>query len=253
MFYIEALKNSKGAVRCFCKNKRWLHRPKAKEVPLESLAKLWTDDVIDNDSGKLGHIAEALWISREINSFYRTYIAPYNSSLVKALPVVCELLTILDKHGDNPSTTEYHIDKAFDRISLRDHTLRVARIAMDMIRKNHRDDDLLLSKVLITTLAHDIGIPSSENVLGGTHMKSLLMIGNLISDLPYKDSIIEAIQTFVEDNPRSELAKILKATNSAAREQELNKLRLLDKENSHSDIAHMLQAINIKTSQGGRQ
>jgi hypothetical protein len=86
-----------------------------------------------------------------------------------------------------------------------------------MIKKAHRDYDMILGKTLIICLGHGLGALSSTQIIGGLIAKTLLILDPLIQDLSFKQDIVLALLTFGENHPRTDGAKILKAASFAAR------------------------------------
>jgi hypothetical protein len=212
---------------------------KRKEIPLNLLSRLWTEkEPIRQPS--FPNPIKSKWAHEDIHQFYIQYISPSFSILGPAGPAIDQILTLLDHHGDCPSSLDdSETEKAFSGITLRDHSLTVARIAVDMIKKAHRDYELILGKILIICLGHCLGILSSANIIGGIPAKSILILDPLIQDLPFKQDIITAIRTFSDNHPKTDEAKILKAASATARKNELERSTVI------SEIGH-LGVIDIK-------
>jgi len=208
--------------------KRRLHRPKVREIPLEQLAALWVERD-ETDQERELKLSDK-WLHDEINGFYSQYV---NTSLPPsdpARPVIEEILTLLDEQGYCPSAPgTIPEEEIYAEISLREYSLEVARIAYEMVLKGHKDPELLLGKIFIITLGHQLGVLSSEQMLGGVPAKSLLILEPHIRDLAYRDAIVEAIRTFTGNHPKSQEARILKAASSAARKREYERARVFSK------------------------
>jgi hypothetical protein len=202
---------------------------KRKEIPLNLLSRLWTEkEPIRQPSFQ--NPTQSKWAHEDIHQFYTQYISPSFSILGPAGPTIDQILTLLDHHGDCPSSLDdSETEKAFAGITLREHSMTVARIAVDMIKKAHRDYEVILSKILIICLGHSFGILSSANIIGGIPARSILILDPLIQDLPFKQDIITAIRTFGDNHPKTDEAKILKAANTAARKNELERLTVISK------------------------
>jgi len=207
--------------------KRWLHRPKTTTVALEALSALWA-----HDSAPLKRTLtedqqdEVRWIHSDINSFYSTYVQPYAAAMGPSWPVVEQILTILDHHGNTPSV-ESGADQRLAQITLREHSLNVAREAMDMIKRHHKDYERIAGRILIIALGHDLGLWSRAQAPGGGWSKSLLILEPIVQDLPFKEVIFEAITTFNKNNPSSQEARVLRAAEATARKKELQRIQLL--------------------------
>ncbi len=151
-------------------------------------------------------------LHEEIRRFYAQCVAPHIGALGPVKPVIDQITTLLDERGDCPSCCDNSDEEeALSGISLREHSIRAARIAMDMIKKSHRDYEMIVGKVLIICLGHCLGMLSTAEVIGGVGAKTLIVLDPLIDDLPYKQDIITAIRTFSGNHPRTDEAKILKA------------------------------------------
>ncbi|RLD98228.1 MAG: hypothetical protein DRI92_04270 [Aquificota bacterium] len=214
--------------------KRWLHRPKPTTVALEALSVLWAHDsaplkrTLTEDQQDPARPAggEVRWIHSDINSFYSTYVQPYAAAMGPSWPVVEQILTILDHHGNTPSV-ESGADQHLAQITLREHSLNVAREAMDMIKRHHKDYEMIAGRILIIALGHDLGLCSRAQAPGGGWSKSFLILEPIVQDLPFKEVIFEAITTFNKNNPRSQEARVLRAAEATARKKEVQRIQLL--------------------------
>lgn len=201
----------------FSNLKQKLNLNRQKEIPLEFLSRLWIEKEMPKQSS-LQNSMSAHWIHADINQFYARYVAPNSAALGLAAPVTEHLLTLLDDKGDCYScVNDLAEEKTFINITLREHSLTVARMAVDMIKKAHRDYELILGKILIICLGHRLGTLSSAATIGGISARSLLMLHSLIQDLAFKNDIITAIRTFEDNHPKTDEARILKAATMAAR------------------------------------
>ncbi|MEJ2717408.1 MAG: hypothetical protein P8182_09760 [Deltaproteobacteria bacterium] len=196
------------------------------------------------------------WAHDDINSFQSQYVDAFLPASDPARSAIAELLTILDEQGDCPSTMpesvsgEEHVSA---KISLRAYSLETARIAFDMIRRGHRDPEMLMGKILIIALGHQVGVISDADILGGVSAKSVLLLDALIQDLPYKESIVNAVRTFRENNVKSDEARILKAASSAAGKKECERTEVLSKTRREPfpDIEQIKRAIQAHPDREG--
>jgi len=204
---------------------------KRKEIPLNLLSRLWTETELVRQPSFPNQMPSK-WAHEDIHQFHIQYILPSLSILGPAGAAIDQILTLLDCHGDCPSSLDdSEAEKAFVGITLREHSLLVTRIAVDMIKKAHRDYELILGKILVVCLGHCLGILSSANIIGGVPGKSLLLIDPLIQDLPFKEDIVTAIRTFGDNHPKTDEAKILKAASTASRKNELERLTVISEIN----------------------
>lgn len=197
-----------------------------KEIPLHLLSHLWVEKEV-SEKAALQDQAVDDWAHQDIHQFYNQYIAPNITALGTAVPVIHQILAILDNAGDcMADMNDSEEEKLPVSVTLREHSLCVARIAVDMIKKTHRDYDMILGKILIICLGHGLGALSSSVTIGGVMAKTLLILDPIIQDLPFKQDIVLAILTFGENHPKAEAAKILKAASSAARKKEIESARI---------------------------
>jgi len=237
--------------------KRWLHRPKVQQVPLERLASLWVKESDLSTHGQREfQRASMTWAHEDINSFHSQYVDSFLPATDPARPVIAELLSLLDEQGDYPSTMpesvsgEEHVSA---KISLRAYSLETARIAFDMIRKGHRNPEMLMGKILVITLGHQLGVISDADILGGVSAKSVLLLDPLIQGLPYKESIVNAVRTFRENHVKSDEARILRAASSAAGKKEYERTEVLSKAQREPfpDIEQIKRAIQPRPDREG--
>ena len=227
--------------------KQKFNRARRKEIPLYLLSRLWIEKEMHEKSSLKNSITDK-WAHDDINQFYAQYIAPNMVVLGPAASVIDQILSLLDDAGNSPFREEPSIEieaKEFPAVTLREHSLNVARIAVDMIKKAHRDYDMILGKTLIICLGHGLGALSPTQIIGGLIAKTLLILDPLIQDLPFKQDIVLALLTFGENHPRNDGAKILKAANFAARRNQQERTRVLSKINRPNvlDIQQIRAAI----------
>jgi hypothetical protein len=228
----------------FSNLKQKLNRNRQKEIPLEFLSRLWIEKEMPKKSSLQNPIT-AHWTHADINQFYAQYVAPLSAALGTTAPVIEHLLTLLDDKGDcSFCVDEMDEEKTLINISLRDHSLTVARMAVDMIKKAHRDYELILGKILIICLGHRLGILSSATTIGGVSARSLLMLHPIIQDLSFKQDIITAIRTFEDNHPKADEARILKAATLAARKHLNERSEVL----SQMDKQGVLDISKIRTA-----
>lgn len=206
-------------------------RKRQKEIPLERLSCLWTEKEM-TESRSLQHLPAESWRNHAINQFYTGYVGPYMAALGPSVPVIDHILTLLEDKGDclfkshDPENeNKNNIDET--GIPLREYSLTAARMAVDMIKKAHRDFELILGKILIISLGHALGVLSSASTIGGTYAKSILILHPLIQNLSFKQDIITAIHTFQDNHPKTDAAKILKSASLAAKKQIREQLQVL--------------------------
>ncbi len=221
-----------------------LNRKRQKEIPLNLLARLWTEKEMTESS--LQHLPVPYWQNFDINQFYAAYVGPNTAAIGTSRPVIVHLLTLLDDKGDCFSDShDPENEKNGSGISLREHSLCVARMAVDMIKKAHRDYELILGKILIISLGHRLGILSAAAAVGGISARSIMILHPLIQDLPFKQDVIAAIRSFEDNHPKTDEAKILKASALAATKHLKDRTKVLSEMDHPAvpDIAKIRAAI----------
>lgn len=200
---------------------------RTREIPLNALARLWAEKEMAKTSSS-DTPRPCAWRNEDIHRFYVRYLMPNLSAIGPAVPVIIHLLNLLDDAGERFAPTDiFDETKGFSTVTLRTRSLAVARIAVDMTRKSHRDYENMLGKLLIICLGHGIGVLSSTKTIGGVVARTLMMIDPLIQNLSYKQDIVTAILTACETNPRNDEAWILKASIRAAQQQEMEQANVL--------------------------
>jgi len=185
------------------------------------------------------------WRHSRIDAFYQKHVAPFEKILGSSgyLKAVSTLLAILDAHGDCPSVVriqqdhEYQaLQNVFDllsRISLLDHSLNVAeQMISDVARLKTRDPEMIMGKILVAALGHDIGkIPDlmdGENYRKGDHPYiSYLVLKNAIftETTPQHEDILSAVKSH-HFQIRDGFTHDLRKADQAAREREAEQLSL---------------------------
>lgn len=211
-----------------------------KEISLHLLSRLWVEKE-NLEKAALQYPAANDWAHQDIHHFYSQYIAPNRMALGATGPVIHRILSMLDNAGDCAADMDDSGEEKMPvTISLREHSLCVARIAVDMIKKTYRDDDMIVGKILIICLGHGLGALSSSVCVGGVMAKTLLILDPMIQALPFKQDIVLAILTFGETHPKAESAIILKAASRAARKKEVESAQV------YSEINRLDVVLDIK-------
>ena len=185
------------------------------------------------------------WRHSRIGAFYQKHVAPFEKILGSNgyLKSVSTLLAILDAHGDCPSVVriqqdhEYQaLQNVFDllsRITLLDHSLNVAeQMIADVARSKTRDPEMIVGKILVAALGHDIGkIPDlmdGDNYRKGDHPYiSYLVLKNAIftETTPQHEDILSAVKSH-HFQIREGFTHDLRKADQAAREKEAEQLSL---------------------------
>ena len=116
----------------------------------------------------------------DLNRFYDEVIEPLRDSFISQglLDAVNRIVDLLNRHGDCPSiVTEgfdsgsedgSYIREALQKVNLRDHTFRVVKNAVALMKEAYSDGTGMAPVTIITALCHDIGkIPKLREEEGG--------------------------------------------------------------------------------------
>jgi hypothetical protein len=145
-----------------------------------------------------------------------------------------QLLALLDREGECSSVVQVHsdVESTWDKqtftllgqTSLRDHSLNVAEMAIELLVKNGAHH--VIPDTLVAALAHDLGkLPSLRGFLYslGEHPLASgrpLAAMSEFADLPKKEEILQAIKLH-HKRPEGLLGKTLKMADQLARQKEL--------------------------------
>jgi len=99
----------------------------------------------------------------------REFFDPYRSLFDSqdAADGFMSLLEFLDRYGTDPSIVPvkgdseadelYSLRGVLEKVSLREHSVNVARIMLKLLKETYRDWESLIPKALVASLGHDIG------------------------------------------------------------------------------------------------
>ncbi len=217
------------------------------EIALGKLAKLWTEDETHGVEVEPPVASRTLpsFNAKELNEFYRNHLAPYvetalySATIGPALDVIIKVLVILDTDGDCPSVADVAGDPEKDaygssygilrKVTLREHSIHVAEESVRIISGRYREPELLLGRVLIVALAHDLGkIPRFRSgpayVLGNHPAISAAVLEPLLVDLPGKEEVLKAVRDHHSAASSDPLIRILHEADRRAREREIGML-----------------------------
>lgn len=214
------------------------------EVSLEELASCW---IKYNDPGekKIEHTESSIpgeepsiQVS-ELADFYKKELQPYERFFREqnVIDVLEKCLEMLDRHGSVPSVvTDVKDNESVDLISVRDnlalvtlreHTMNVVRIIIDLVKQNYSDPDNFIPQAVIIALAHDIGkIPELRlSGLYNSYDHAIVSSNWLAEQFTGKDVfwIKQAVTAVRDHHLRSKdvLTQLLKKADMQARQIEL--------------------------------
>ena len=193
------------------------------------------------------------WKHGQIESFCRDYVDSFAGILkgIYAYDGIIHLLEMLDREGDCPSVagrferakikegnkdleaTEWETNQkeAYDilreNVSLLDHSLNVAVMLIEKRKKESKDYQMEIGRLLYVSLGHDIGkIPSIGRIPAKDHFLISCEVLNEIlpREYPSRDEILTAVRDHHYPSSNSGgLLKILKTGDHQARQYELRK------------------------------
>jgi len=179
------------------------------------------------------------------NTFVQDTVQPYRMECEaqNALNPILDILKLLETEGSCPSIgktsqrlTDSDIDyisiqDALSQITLRNHSHRVARIAIKRLKDSYRDYQSLVPKVLVCALAHDIGkIPSLRTsdkyvkadhpIIGGAKLREIMSSSDETTRVSWIDSAVKAVESHHRQSKESFL-NVLQSADAQAREEEV--------------------------------
>lgn len=175
------------------------------------------------------------------NPLYRDIIEPHINHFVTqgAMPGISKLLELLDKHSECPSividnsykdiqTADlYSVADTLMKVTLKNHSYRVAKIAMKMLKEQYRDYEIHVPKTLTAALGHDIGkIPAlriSESYAKADHpLISAATVAEMFDgkDISWLNSVLQAIINHHRHSD-DQFATLIRQADSKAREMEV--------------------------------
>jgi len=149
------------------------------------------------------------------SALIRDFIMPYQPVIEsqRALEPLLTVVKILEEYGDCPSivtagierdeecTDLYSIRDTLAKVTLRDHTYRVTELAMAYLKQTYRDADLMIPKVLVAALGHDLGkIPrfraTVAHAMGDHPVVSAIKLQECFSGtpIPWFNEVLDAIK-----------------------------------------------------------
>ncbi|GER94833.1 HD domain-containing protein [hot springs metagenome] len=229
------------------KSRKNSSQPLKEIITLEELSKIWMEPVHDshdinanNENKTIPEKTEEINIEyqhQRIRDFYLKHIADKPHFFRLHEKIARKLLEILDREGDCPSVVNtFNEDEGklpkdvYDilaRTTLLEHTLNVAEKMIELLGGSGP----LISKAVITALAHDLGKIPSHRKLYATGDHPLVSIGllnqievfNALSDKD-KDEIFKAIKDHHRNSDEFLCIKLKKADQAARRKELAEKL-----------------------------
>jgi len=185
------------------------------------------------------------------NMFLQDIVQPYRNycTAQNALNPIMALLELLETEGSCPSIAKITssnlsdsdndyitIWDALSHVTLRDHSRRVAAIAVKLLKEGYRDYENLVPRMLVCTLAHDIGkIPSlrADNgqyvkadhpIIGGRKLREILSSFPEPDRVSWIDAAVEVVESHHQQS-RDIFLSFLQAADAHARRMEIELYR----------------------------
>ncbi|QTA78824.1 HD domain-containing protein [Desulfonema limicola] len=206
---------------------------------------------------------ESTWENGEISQFWEQYILPYHGDIGQVhLNIIRDLLKDLELYGkcpsivinDNETSADYRV---LADVSLLEHTLNVCRKARDILKTGEADYQMSMAKVMIASLAHDMGnIPEIAQqdwqMINSHTIKSFEWLKEKINHLGNKDKILEAVRFHhagdkeLKQYTGNKILSILRQADYAARESELKAYNLNNRASNEDIIQNIF---DVKSSE----
>ena len=175
------------------------------------------------------------------SALIRDFIMPYQPVIEsqRALEPLLTVVKILEEYGDCPSivtagverdeecTDLYSIRDTLAKVTLRDHTYRVTELALAVLKQTYRDGDLMIPKVLVAALGHDLGkIPrfraTAAHAMGDHPVVSALKLQECFAgtSIPWFSEVLDAIKGHHRIG-KDRLGVILRQADGQARVKEM--------------------------------
>ena len=102
-----------------------------------------------------------------VQAFYSEVIEPHKEALAGMLEGINRIMELLERYGDCPSVVDTIADSEkkvatrvgdiLSKVTLRDHTFNVTRIALRLLKDTYHDPVGYVPAVIIAALGHDLG------------------------------------------------------------------------------------------------
>ena len=213
----------------------------------------------------------AVPVKTATNLFYEECVAPYEE-IIKTAGIKDELNSILeylDKYGDCSSVvTDRDDEEGMDlevfadilrKVTLKEHSFNVARIALKKLPQYYQDYENLIPKVLLTALCHDLGkIPelrTNRTYAKGDH--PIISVSKMRSffegkEIPWMGKGEGSVEDVIKNHHRKtsdQFSALLKEADARARELEIesaNKEMKFRQWEEWFDLGEFLNRIRIE-------
>ncbi len=193
----------------------------------------------DQDAPRSG--ADPVFENQDIENFWLEYVRPFRSTMtapmfqaIQALLLEIESLESCSSiaAADSETPRQYRV---LSRITLLDHSLTVAREAVDLLRAKENDFQMHAGKILLAALFHDMGKHPSASIANMPHSYTgAVWLQKRIGQLRDREQIVEAVRLhhadyglkkFSSNNP---ILPVLVQADRIARRKELARVSVED-------------------------
>jgi hypothetical protein len=173
-----------------------------------------------------------------VQAFYGEVIEPHKEALAGVLEGINRIMEILEQYGDCPSVVNALADSEkkvatrvgdiLSKVTLRDHTFNVARIALRLLKETYHDPVGYIPAVIIATLGHDLGkIPQlrkhDKYVKADHPLTSVSIVEEIFEkdkDAHWLKMVVKAIGEH-HQSATDQLSELLKEADGKARQLEI--------------------------------
>lgn len=173
-----------------------------------------------------------------VQAFYGEVIEPEKEVLAGMLDGINRMMEILERYGDCPSVVDIVADSEkkvatrvgdiLSKVTLRDHTFNVVRIALQLVKETYHDPVGYMPAVIIAALGHDLGkIPqlrSQDKYVKADHpLTSVSMVEEIFEkdkDSHWLKIVVKAISEHHQSST-DQLSELLKEADGKARQLEI--------------------------------
>ncbi len=173
-----------------------------------------------------------------VQAFYGEVIEPHKESLSGMLEGINKMMELLERYGDCPSVVDTIADsekkvttrvgEILSKVTLRDHTFNVVRIALRLLMDAYDDPVGYIPVVIIAALGHDLGkVPELRSQ--GKYVKAdhPLTSVSIVEDIFEKDKDAHWLKMVVKaigehhQSATDRLSELLKEADGKARQMEI--------------------------------
>jgi hypothetical protein len=175
-----------------------------------------------------------------VQAFYSEVIEPHKESLAGMLEGINKMMELLERYGDCPSVVDTITDSEkkvatrvgdiLSKVTLRDHTFNVTRIALRLLKDTYHDPVGYVPAVIIAALGHDLGkIPelrSRDKYVKADHPPASVSIVEEIFQKDKGAHWLKMVAKAIGEHHQSAtdpLSELLKEADGKARQMEIER------------------------------